>query len=605
MRERTEALARHEEQQRKLDEEDFKRKFPAMKSKAGDDNSKTAWRRYEEEVVDRVGEAKPYSEVRIYLRSETQIRHEDKSLAARVLATDGEFNNSIPTKTILVVGMTGAGKSTLVDALVNYIHDVRYEDEVRLRLVELTKEEEKKVGNQAASQTDHITVYRIKWRPGMKINYNLTLIDTPGLGDTRGIDYDKKMMSSMLQLFSSRAVVSLDLVGLVVRAADGRLTAEQRYIFSSVLQMFGSNLAGSFLSLLTFHDEGEAKAVDALKEARIDVVAAITFNSWGIFQGKPNLPVCHDLVKQFPEAAKYQDFFQSAQRLFELLGASTSKGLGLTIEVLKDREEIREHLRVLSIFQTEIRTLEEDIAEERKKAGQFKAEAEANEGETEVTKEVAVKIPLTGEKVSNCLDCNLTCCYPCSVAEDDKKKSCSKLSSGHCNECQCAWDRHLNADHRIEIQQTKEKKTLEEIRARREEFLEKHQQSLEALASLEEAEREKRAEIDRMREKVMNHLKSLSENAFRKTEDSKTSYLDQMIKTQEIEKKPGYEDRISQLSEEKVEEELLLSIKQELNKSVHRATRETKQSGKRKGFLIQLCHQIILCSVVNPGCQPS
>ena len=103
-----------------------------------------------------------------------------------------------------MVGMTGAGKSTLLDALANYIYDVRYEDEVRLRLVELTKEEEEKVGNQAASQTDHITVYKIKWRPGMKINYNLTLIDTPGLGDTRGIHYDKKMIKNIETVFNRK-----------------------------------------------------------------------------------------------------------------------------------------------------------------------------------------------------------------------------------------------------------------------------------------------------------------------------------------------------------------------------------------------------------------
>ena len=43
----------------------------------------------------------------------------------------------------MLVGATGSGKSTLVDGIINYIMGVNFEDNFRLRMVTLEKEEMK------------------------------------------------------------------------------------------------------------------------------------------------------------------------------------------------------------------------------------------------------------------------------------------------------------------------------------------------------------------------------------------------------------------------------------------------------------------------------
>ena len=48
-------------------------------------------------------------------------------------------------KTIILVGATGSGKSTLVDGMVNYIYGVNWDNEFRFHIVEL---EEKETGKQ-------------------------------------------------------------------------------------------------------------------------------------------------------------------------------------------------------------------------------------------------------------------------------------------------------------------------------------------------------------------------------------------------------------------------------------------------------------------------
>lgn len=50
-------------------------------------------------------------------------------------------------KTIMLVGATGSGKSTLVDGIANYAFGVNFEDPFRFSLLQL-EEEERKTENQ-------------------------------------------------------------------------------------------------------------------------------------------------------------------------------------------------------------------------------------------------------------------------------------------------------------------------------------------------------------------------------------------------------------------------------------------------------------------------
>ena len=50
----------------------------------------------------------------------------------------------------------------------------------RLKLIDLTKEEKKRVGNEAVSQTSDISIYKIPCVGESNIPFNLNIIDTPG-----------------------------------------------------------------------------------------------------------------------------------------------------------------------------------------------------------------------------------------------------------------------------------------------------------------------------------------------------------------------------------------------------------------------------------------
>uniref|UniRef100_A0A667ZBE7 SNTX thioredoxin-like domain-containing protein n=1 Tax=Myripristis murdjan TaxID=586833 RepID=A0A667ZBE7_9TELE len=89
-------------------------------------------------------------------------------------------------RTIMVLGAAGSGKSTLINGMINYIVGVEWKDSFRFKLTD-----EGQLRSQAESQTSEITVYKVNHQEGFKIPYSLTIVDTPGFGDTRGIERDR------------------------------------------------------------------------------------------------------------------------------------------------------------------------------------------------------------------------------------------------------------------------------------------------------------------------------------------------------------------------------------------------------------------------------
>ena len=151
----------------------------------------------------------------------------------------------------------------------------------------------------------------------MNIEHNLTIIDTPGLGDTRGLDFDKKMIKNIEVLFNSGAVECLDMIGFVAKAGDVRLTAEQKYIFERILQIFGKDVEENLSSFLTFYDGHDLKILDAFQEAEIDFEDHIPFNSFGIFQPRVTDTIERSVLTTFPSVSSFQEFNNSSKRMFE------------------------------------------------------------------------------------------------------------------------------------------------------------------------------------------------------------------------------------------------------------------------------------------------
>ncbi|KAK4010016.1 hypothetical protein OUZ56_019163 [Daphnia magna] len=228
------------------------------------------------------------------------------------------------------MGATGSGKTTMINAMINYVLGVRWEDPFRFILVE------EKETSQAFSQTREVTAYDIHYRNGFRVPYSLTIVDTPGFGDTEGIERDQEITSAVKQFFENRnGIQELDAVGFVVQSALARLTSSQTYIFNSVLSIFGKDIGENVRFLVTFADGRQPPVLAAIKIANLPCQmddegepCHQSFNN-GVVYASNQVP--GDRLSPI----EWENAMQNFRLFFAELSKMPIKSLQLTIEALE------------------------------------------------------------------------------------------------------------------------------------------------------------------------------------------------------------------------------------------------------------------------------
>ena len=130
------------------------------------------------------------------------------------------FDPSILTseRVLMLVGATGTGKTTLINGISNYIYGTKWVDDIRLKVIHNESRQ-----SQAYGQTKHISAYTFPMQTGSPLPYTLTVIDTPGFGDSQGLRHDRQLVEQINTFFSVSppgGIAHLHGIGFVVKASD-------------------------------------------------------------------------------------------------------------------------------------------------------------------------------------------------------------------------------------------------------------------------------------------------------------------------------------------------------------------------------------------------
>ncbi|XP_028273772.1 uncharacterized protein LOC114443700 [Parambassis ranga] len=457
--------------------------------------------------------------------------------------TVGQRNVKKTNRTILLVGETGSGKSTLINALINYSMGVKFEDEVWFKIVE---EEERR--RQAESQTSDVMVYEMF--EGEALPYSLTIIDTPGYGDTRGKEQDDIISQKLLDLFRSEdGLHEVHAVGLVMKASVNCLDDRLSYVFNSVMSLFDKNMEKNIVALIT-HSDGRKPE---------NVLQALEASNMKCSRDQKNQPV-HFLFNnsQHEDRTEDREHLEYAAEISErgmkqftdFLEQTKAQSLMTTAEVMKERTRLAACVKNLQdrIRLTELRQTEEALKEHEEEMKTFTVEVD------EVYKDK--KDIRGGMRLFSyigavcCTVCEENCHYPgCTVAWSPEH--CEVMKDGRCTVCtkKCPVSDHVKEKW---IYETKTRRVQRTSAALKEKYEKNQRERENALKDLEEELKRLTAEESQLLDESYHHVVRLEQIALKVDSVSTHVHLDFLIEKM---KERGDTEKVQKLQEMKSRED--------------------------------------------------
>ncbi|KYO49155.1 hypothetical protein Y1Q_0006875 [Alligator mississippiensis] len=345
----------------------------------------------------------------------------------------------------------------------------------------------------------------------------------------------------------------------LVEASLAHLTPAQKYVFDSVLSIFGKDIKDNIQVLVTFADGQTPPVLEAIKTGDLPCAkgaqgnpAHFTFNNSALFTS--NIGAVEGSGDFFVMFWKIRA--QSMKTFFSSLNKLESKSLTLTKEVLREQkkldmavEGLKPQIRAQVVKLEELRKTEQILE-------QHKGEMEANkdfEYEVEVTVPVQEDISGTGNYIMNCQQCHYTCHCPYPISDDAEKIKCKVMdkNTGHCTVCpgKCHWKVHFNQKYKWSYEARKEKRTFAELK----EKYEKASGEVLSTGNLIEKLKEEYAGGEQLLleliERSSHSLQRLKEIALKPNPLSTPDYINLLIVSEQRELKPGYQERIKLLKE--------------------------------------------------------
>ncbi|CAD8179947.1 unnamed protein product [Paramecium pentaurelia] len=390
-------------------------------------------------------------------------------------------------RNILIVGITGQGKTTFINSFITYLKGFnthRSYENFHFRYY-IDKPDNKDV----KSHTQSVQSYQIIYE-----DYLFNLIDTPGLGDTEGLEKDQRIVDDIAKYLQQNlhennqnlhAVLIISQSSTQYEVIDNKLTLLQTSMLS-ILKLFGKQMSNFAQHCLSFSDFTAANTLNF--ESPNSIFYSLT---------EQQLQFIHEYQKNVQEQSKqfddsnfatqmqlnqkdnmYQQYYQFQNSVFQLkkLGfiekiqikknvenyfsitqrVKNSLGFELqnSVEVIAQRKILKQerdqiHLKLKNLITNKNR-INDNIRKIQiyQNRIQESSNFEFYEFVTECKRQFQ---PQDGMYFTNCLQCNKTCCDICPIRNEYLSNCVQMMKSNNqiiCQSCNCQLDKHINEKYR-------------------------------------------------------------------------------------------------------------------------------------------------------------
>ncbi|XP_057178008.1 uncharacterized protein LOC130546664 [Triplophysa rosa] len=398
----------------------------------------------------------------------------------------GEKDDDKSNKVILLFGETGTGKSTFMNAMVNYIMGVRWEHKIWLEIVNIPEVNIPFTGYPLSiiSQTTAVTVYEFF---SQHSPFSLTIIDTPGFGDTKGSDKDKRIAEALQQLFRSEdGIHEIHAVCLLLKSTDSRLHDRQLYVLDQILSLFGKDIEKNILLLFTQCSKKSLpknKILNFIKDSGIKC-AKRSDGQYIYFHFDNCQSECYDEEDRESYKSSWDYGIENFRQFFDHLNGLHSKSLDMTKGVLRARKQLdacvnnlKDRIKLAELRQTELEQTQTALREcenDRKERKNF--QCEVDEPYKDLVKIVSPWWHLS-KTATRCTECEENCHYPGCWWVKNLSWCSVMMKEGKCTVCtgKCHYTKHVKDDKIYEIKTKKVTRTDKDLKERYENTLGKNQ----------------------------------------------------------------------------------------------------------------------------------
>ena len=451
------------------------------------------------------------------------------------------------------MGEIGSGKTTLLDAFVNYLADMNYDDPWRYKLVD-----ENDIKDVPPGQSNMITSYYVNYQRNDGKEINIKIIDTPGLGDTKGVQQNNLIIKQLEEFL--KTTLELDYILVTVKSYTTRWTQSSQYFYDRIQEIFGKDAKDRFMLMCTFSDGQKPLAIETL-EGKFPYENYFCFNNSALYE-PPELANSNtkffwklgmDNVKKFFDMILKNDYPPLSLKLTKQV---LSKRNLLFDSAINLQKRVNQRFKMFH----ESRVLLENI----------KKNKDLIEENRLFKTKLMLKVPRTvklNDAYQYCINCNQMCCQDCKWPDNEPYSMCSffdpNSSNYHpegCPKCPGHCDRYSHVKTKQYIVYD-EKEII--INAKKEAF-EEGQKGLSYSEQLLNQTIEKMRQEDEVIIKQMKDIKESLEEfdkiALKPRVLTNAEYFNQMIDYEKEVKTSGYLKRIEELKIMKNQAKILNAI---------------------------------------------
>ena len=316
--------------------------------------------------------------------------------------------------------------------------------------------------------------------------------------------------------------------------------------------------------LLTFADGQKPQVLSGIKEANLPYRKFFKFNNSALFVSNTGDAGAED---NFDEM-----FWKMGKKSFKVfmteIGNLQAQSLLLTKDVLEERSRLEITIEgIQKDVKMGLNKLEQ-LRTEHQVLDHHQADIDQNKNFTYTVDEQVIETEPTeqGQYTINCRTCNITCHEHCLIPDDPDKARCWAMGYGNDEECcricsqHCHWSMHSNQPYVYIIKIQTVNKTADDLKKRYEDAEGKKLTAEQLVKKCQEEFDQVQMRVLGLVDQARKSIDRLNEIALRSNPLSTVDYIDILINSEKAEAKPGWKERVEQLTEVKDKAEQMQAL---------------------------------------------